>query len=101
MDFVLYETISSVLDFDAQLLRLRRCLLISPSAVILCKAILAYFLNIMQSCPFRESAPGIDVPIRCDTVKAEFCVLNGDGQHEETDCGLTDGEGESCPYPLP
>ena len=98
---MLCETISSALGFDPQLQRLRRCVLISPSAVILCKAILAYFLNIMQSCPFRESAPGIDVPSRYNTVKAEFCVLNGDGHHEETDCGLTDSKENSYPYPLP
>ena len=42
--------------------------------------------------PVPQFASGIDVPSRRDMVKAEFCVLNGDGQYEEIDCGLTDGE---------
>ena len=50
-----------------------------------------HFLNIMQSCPFRKSASEVDVPSRRNMAKAEFCVLNGDGQHEESNFGLADG----------
>ena len=45
----------------------------------------------MQSCPFRKSASEVDVPSRRNMAKAEFCVLNGDGQHEERNFGLADG----------